>query len=277
MWSFVIFGMIGFVLILLFVTLFLVAPGKSTAAQRAPFMNRTYAHRGLYQKDQSIPENSLAAFAAAKAHGYGVELDVQLTSDKQIVVFHDASLLRACGVDARVDSKTYAETQQMPLFGTEHRMPLFSEVLREIDGAIPMIVELKSGGDWRGLCERALEMLRSYEGPFCVESFDPFVVQWFRKNAPDILRGQLSEQHRYSKKTLPLPVSFAMSRLLTNVFVRPQFIAYRVGPRPFAVRLCEKLGVMRVTWTAQPTDDHAVLTRENDAVIFEHYLPPVSW
>jgi len=255
----------------------LVAPGRSSKTQRAPFMNRTYAHRGLYSADQNIPENSLAAFSAAKAAGYGIELDVQLTSDQQIVVFHDATLLRACGVDARVDSRTYAETQRMPLFGTEHRMPLFSDVLSEIDGAIPIIVELKSGGDWQGLCERTLAMLREYEGPYCVESFHPFVVRWFRLHAPDILRGQLSEQHCHSKKSLPLPISFIMSRLFSNLLVRPQFVAYRVGEKPFSVRLCEALGAMRVTWTARPTDDHAILTEQYDAIIFEHYQPPVSW
>ena len=265
------------VLLFFAVLVLLVAPGRSTEKQRAPFMNRTFAHRGLFQADQSIPENSLAAFSAAKAAGYGVELDVQLTADRQIVVFHDAKLLRACGVDARVDSRTYAETQELPLFGTEHRMPLFSDVLCEIDGAIPIIVELKGGGEWKELCEKTLAMLRTYRGAFCVESFDPFIVRWFYKHAPDILRGQLSEQYCYSSKTLKWYLSFAMSRVLSNVFVRPQFIAYRVGPRPFAVRLAERLGAMRVTWTARPSDDHDVLTQINDAVIFEHYLPPVRW
>jgi len=272
---------IGIVLLLcmvLFLLLvLLVAPGRSTAAQKEPFLNRAYAHRGLYSADQTVPENSLAAFSVAKTAGYGVELDVQLTADGQIVVFHDATLQRACGVNARVDSYTYVQLRQLRLFGTEHRIPLFSEVLCEIDGAIPVIVELKSGGNRKLLCERTLSMLRDYSGSYCVESFDPFIVRWFRIQAPDILRGQLSEQHCHSKNTLPFAVSAAMSRLFSNVLARPQFVAYRVGKKPFSVQLCERLGAMRVTWTAKPADDHALLTQQYDAIIFEHYLPPVHW
>lgn len=272
MWYFLFLVAALFLLLVLFV-----APGRSTAAQWAPFLKRAYAHRGLYSEDQNIPENSLAAFSAAKQAGYGVELDVQLTKDKQLVVFHDGSLLRACGVDARVDSKTYRELKKLSLFGTAHKIPLFQDVLREIDGEIPLIVELKGGGDRNMLCEASLRLLREYDGPFCVESFDPFIVYWFRRHAPDILRGQLSEQYRYSSKGIPWYLAILMSRLLSNLFVRPQFIAYRVGPRPLAVRLCECLGAMRVVWTVRPADNHETLIKSNDAVIFEYYLPPVSW
>lgn len=254
--------------------LFLTAPGRAAKAQHAPFMRRTFAHRGLYAADQSVPENSLPAFAAAVSEGYGVELDVQLTRDKRIVVFHDDTLLRACGADARVDAFTYAEIlERMRLFGTEERIPLFDEVLSVLDGRIPVIVELKSGGDKFGLCERTLARLREYDGPFCVESFDPFIVRWFRRNAPDFLRGQLSEQMRYSRPSLGVFKSLLMSRLLTNFATRPQFVAYRVGKKPWLVRLCEALGAMRVVWTARPNDDEAALERANDAIIFEHYRP----
>ena len=253
---------------------FFIAPGRQSDAQRAPFLRRTFAHRGLYTADQRIPENSLPAFRAAVEAGYGVELDVQLTRDKQIVVFHDDTLLRACGVDARVDAFTYAElTERMRLFGTEETIPLFSQVLAALGGRVPAIVELKSGGDRFGLCERTLAMLRSYAGPFCIESFDPYIVRWFYKHAPDILRGQLSEQMRYSRGVLGLWRSFLMSRLFSNFAARAQFVAYRVGPKPWTVRLCERMGAMRVVWTARPTDCEAALERAYDAIIFEHYRP----
>ena len=255
-----------------------VAPGRSSRAQRTPFLGRTFAHRGLYRADQSVPENSLAAFSAAVEAGYGIELDVQLTEDGQIVVFHDDTLLRACGVDARVDDYRWQELcEKMRLFGTEHTIPLFSQVLSVVRSQVPLIVELKTGGDWQGLCARVRDMLRSYEGPYCIESFDPHIVRWFYRNAPEILRGQLSEQSRISRKHLPLYLSLMMSRLLTNFLTHPQFIAYRIGKKPLPVRLCEGMGAMRVAWTAQPAHDHAALTRSFDAVIFEHYRPPVSF
>jgi len=260
-------------LVLLTLWLALIMPARSTKAQRAPFSGRTYAHRGLFSADQSVPENSLPAFRAAVEADYGVELDVQLTRDKQVVVFHDDDLKRACGVDARVDVYTFEELQQFSLFGTTEKIPLFTDVLSTIDGKIPMIVELKSGGDWKALCPKTLELLQAYKGDYCVESFHPSLVRWFYLNAPGILRGQLSEAARYSRKGLPLYQAIMMSRLFTNILTHPHFIAYRVGPKCLSVRISEALGAMRVCWTARPTDDHAKLTRINDAIIFEHYRP----
>ena len=260
-------------LVLITLWLALIMPARSTKAQRAPFCGRTFAHRGLFLKDQNTPENSLSAFRAAVEAGYGVELDVQLTRDKQVVVFHDDDLKRACGIDARVDAYSYDELRTLSLFGTGQRIPLFTDVLSTIDGMIPMIVELKSGGDWKTLCPKTLELLQAYKGDYCVESFHPLLVRWFYLNAPQILRGQLSEAARFSRKGLPLYQAIMMSRLFTNILTHPQFIAYRVGPKCLSVRICEWLGAMRIAWTARPTDDHTKLTRQNDAIIFEHYRP----
>jgi len=264
---------IAVLLVLCALWLALIMPARSTKQQRAPFCGRTYAHRGLFSADQSVPENSLPAFRAAVSAGYGVELDVQLTRDKQVVVFHDDDLKRACGVDARVDAYTFEELQAFSLFGSKEKIPLFTDVLQTIGGKIPIIVELKSGGDWKTLCPKTLELLTAYEGDYCVESFHPLLVRWFYQNAPQILRGQLSEAARFSKKGLPLYQAILMSRLFTNILTHPHFIAYRVGPKCLSVRLCEAMGAMRVVWTVRPTDNHAKLARANDAIIFEHYLP----
>jgi len=253
--------------------LFLIAPGRASRQKRAPFSGRAFAHRGLYEPDQSVPENSLPAFRRAVAAGYGAELDVQRTRDGQIVVFHDDSLLRACGVDKAVRDFTYEELQQIPLFGTRERIPLFSQVLSVFDGGQPLIVELKYGPDWKLLCQATRRMLDDYRGPACVESFHPAMVRWFKRHDPDRLRGQLSEAACFSKKTLPLPVAFGMSRLLTNFLTRPQFIAYRVGPKPLSVALAERMGAMKVLWTARERGEHARRMAENDAIIFEGYRP----
>ena len=253
--------------------LFLIAPGRASRAARAPFEGRAYAHRGLYELDQTVPENSLPAFRRAVEAGFGAELDVQRTRDGQIVIFHDDSMGRACGVDRPIRDLTYAELQGFPLFGTEERIPLFSDVLRVFDGKQPLIVELKYSPDWVPLCEATRAMLDEYGGPACVESFHPAMVRWFRKHDPKRLRGQLSEAARFSKKTLPLPLAFAMSRLFSNCLTRPQFIAYRVGPKPLSVRAAERMGAMKVLWTAREPEQHARRMKENHAVIFEGYRP----
>ena len=253
--------------------LFLIAPGRSKKAARAPFEGRSYAHRGLYELDQSVPENSLPAFQRAVDQGYGAELDVQRTKDGQIVVFHDDSMLRACGVDKAIRDFTYEELQQFPLFETEERIPLFSDVLKIFAGKQPLIVELKYGPDCDLLCEATRRMLDEYPGPACVESFHPAMVRWFWKHDPKRLRGQLSEAACFSKKHIKGYLAFAMSRLFSNCLTRPQFIAYRVGPKPLSVRVAEGLGAMKVLWTAREPELHKKRMKDNHAVIFEGYRP----
>ena len=218
--------------------LFLIAPGRSCRAVRAPFEGRAFAHRGLYELDQSVPENSLPAFQRAVENGYGAELDVQRTKDGQIVVFHDDSMQRACGVDKAIRDLTYAELQVFPLFGTEESIPLFSDVLKVFDGKQPLIVELKYGPDTDILCEATRQMLDAYPGPACVESFHPAMVRWFKLHDPKRLRGQLSEATCFSRKHLSLPLSFMMSRLLTNFLTRPSSspIGWAPSPSPSACR-----------------------------------------
>ena len=114
---------------------FLSAPGRAAQRQKAPFFGANVAHRGLHSRDRSIPENSLSAFRQAAQEGYGIELDVRLSEDGKVVVFHDDTLDRVCGVHARVDELTWEELRSLRLCGTEERIPLFSDVLRSIGGA----------------------------------------------------------------------------------------------------------------------------------------------
>ena len=253
--------------------LFLIAPGKVSPETRAPFGGRAYAHRGLYEPDQSVPENSLPAFRRAAEAGYGAELDVQLTRDGQVVVFHDDDLKRACGTEGRICDMTLAELQALRLFGTDERIPLFSEVLDIFGGRQPLIVELKNAPNRKALCAATREMLAAYSGPACIESFHPGIVRYFRLNDPKRLRGQLSQQSRLYRGGTPGYQGFALSRLLTNALARPQFIAYCLGPKPLSVRVCERMGAMSVCWTAREADQHEQHMRENDAVIFEAYRP----
>lgn len=250
------------------------APGAASEEAKAPFLRRFFAHRGLYEKDQSVPENSLPAFRRAVEAGYGIELDIHITADGRLAVFHDDDLSRMCGVPGAVEERTWAELAALRLCGTQECIPLLSEVLAVMGGREPIILELKRGSRNDALCEAALEALRAYDGPVCIESFDPFIVRWWRKNAPGYLRGQLSCTMRDFKGGTSRLNAFFLSRLLLNFLARPQFIAYGRCPRkPWTVRLCEAMGAMRVCWTSREPGDDA----ENDAVIFEHYRPAVRY
>ena len=256
-------------------TMWLVAPGRSTKQQRAPFEGLNIAHRGLHSRDKTVPENSLPAFREAAAAGYGAELDVQLSREGEVVVFHDDTLERVCGVSGRVDSYSLASLQQMHLCGTEYTIPTFAQVL-EAAGTMPLVVELKSGPRNRQLCRKTLDLLRGYPGPWCIESFDPRIVAWFRKNAPDVLRGQLADEPR-SYTGQSSVCGFVLGNLLGNCLGRPQFIAWGPGKKTLLVRLCEWMGVMKLRWTVRPNDHRPALEGEYDGIIFEFETPAVRY
>jgi Glycerophosphoryl diester phosphodiesterase len=264
--------MIIIILTVVILVAFNLWPGGASEATRNKFYGRNYAHRGLYKRDQSIPENSVAAFAAAADAGYGMELDIQLSSDGEVVVFHDDNLLRACSVDKRVDELTLAELKELSLFGTEHRIPTLTEVFDVVKGSVPIIVEVKTGHRNSELCENAYALLKEYKGDFCVESFHPGILGWFRNNAKEVFRGQLSASAKGFRALSKLQ-AFVLSNLFTNVTTRAQFIAYRVGEETAIVKFIYAIGTMRVAWTIDDTMDAAVFEEKYDAIIFEHYLP----
>jgi len=265
----------GIVALLIIIAVFGVAPGKISpdAGKKAgDFYGLNCAHRGLFSKDQKTPENSLPAFAAAKEHGYGVELDVRLTKDEKIVVFHDDDLMRVCGVDKPVHSLDYDELSGLTLFDTGERIPLFSEAL-EVIGDTPLIVELKSDRkNIAMLCENTLNILRKYGKTWCIESFDPNVGAWFKKNAPGVLRGQLSSIP-VKLDSISRLTAFLLGNLLTNFLSRPHFIAYSNDPYPPFVRFCMLMKPMKVIWTVHSDDDIKRCKKDNDVIIFEHYTP----
>ncbi len=264
-------------LLAVLVILFLVAPTAPTPAQKRPFENRNFAHRGLHTPDKAVPENSMQAFRAAVGAGYGIELDIQLSADGQVVVFHDDTLDRVCGVHGRVDAYTLQQLQTFSLCGSDQRIPLFTDVLREVHGKVPLIVELKTGPRRTELCEKAWAILLQYTGAYCIESFDPRIVAWWRFHARQVLRGQLASTYRDLRQYQNAAVSFAVSRCLINCVSRPHFIAYHKRRTSWCAGLAMALGAMPVVWTVHPEDDIPALQAANKAVIFEYYHPHIRY
>ncbi len=249
--------------------IFLLVPGESTFEQRKPFQGTNIAHRGLHKKNQSVPENSLAAFTAAMDAGYGIELDLRLLADGEVAVFHDETLERACHLPTVLETQAAQELQTLTLFDTTQKIPLLQDVLALVDGKVPLLLELKPGRDYKALCENTWKILRLYDGDIAIESFDPRIVRWFKKNVPGVLRGQLSAPLKSLGKT---PQALAVSWLFVNFLGRPHFIAYQKGPRPFTVWLVGLIS-MRVCWTVHENDPLLMLQENNEALIFEYYEP----
>lgn len=217
----------------------------------------------------------MEAFARAVREEYGIELDVQLTADDQLVVFHDETLERVCGDARKLHELSYAELQKLRLFGTEERIPLLRDVLALVGGKVPLVVEIKSEGRWPQTTKLACEMLRSYEGLYCVESFHPMVVRWFRKNAPDILRGQLSTDFFREPNKLPRIARFLLTNLMLNFLSRPDFIAYdRRYLRLPSFRLCSALyRPVNAAWTVKSQSQMDEARGSYDVFIFEGFTP----
>lgn len=267
-------GLIAFVLFIA-LYLFLIWPAKAGEQAKQPFVHRCFAHRGLYDNKEGVPENSLPAFEAAMRKGYGCELDVQFSADGELVVFHDGDLARACGVESAVDALTLSQLRQLSLFGTSFGIPTLDEVLELVDGRGPLIVELKSCPTKQqadALCEAVARRLDAYSGEFCVESFNPRMVRWFQKNRPGMVRGLLvggaPKPGADGEALLTL-----ISELLVNCVCRPHFIAYYHPARNLALRIAQKLGAFTVMWTVQTPEQHAELAKKEDCIIFEGYLP----
>ncbi len=264
-------------LALFLIFLWMIRPGHVDEGARISLQRRSYAHRGLYDNATNRPENSLAAFDWSMQNNYGSELDVQFTKDKKLIVFHDNDYLRACGVDKKVWELTYDEIRDFRLFGSDQKIPLFSEVLETCAGRFPLIVEIKAEGiglDWYyELSAATVEALKSYRGEYCIESFHPMVVRWLKKNAPKITRGLLVAGCKAEPPAYPWYLAIAIGRLLINFLVRPHFVAYRYDRMCAAFQLCARLGAMTVLWTVPTQAEHDELVHKYDMIIFEHYMP----
>ena len=264
---------------------------RRKSLMRSRFGKYYIAHRGLFDnpdpsiseavrsgnnnEKKIIPENSLAAFEEAVRHGYGIELDVQLTADNKLVVFHDNNLKRMCGDPRLVRNLTYEELKELRLAGTQERIPLFKEVLKLVDGRVPLFVEIKPEGRYFENTRRASAMLKKYKGIYCVQSFNPFVLLWFRKYRPEVLRGQLATDFKKDGDKHPPMLQFLLADMLFNCFSRPDFISYNhKHSDKLAFRICTRLfRSMNAAWTIRNKKELESAKKDFEFFIFDSFRP----
>ena len=274
------FAVIALAAALLF---WMLRPAPPTPEMRALVKGRAFAHRGLFDNKAGNPENSLAAFGAATDAGYAIELDIHLTRDGEVAVFHDHSLARMCGDAREIEALTLAELKALSLLSTDQKIPSFGELLSLVEGRVPLLIEFKTGlpgnADVRPLCEAASRLLDGYAGDYLVESFDANVLAWFKARRPSVMRGQLALGFKTYERALgkagaaaiPLIRRRMLSWLLCNYKSRPHFISYRFEDAGLPLRICKKLGAMSAAWTVRTREDSVRLLAEYDAVIFEGF------
>ena len=205
-----------------------------------------YAHRGLHGAGRV--ENSPGAFAAAIERGMGIECDVQRSRDGEAMVFHDWELDRLTGANGPVKARDAGELARIALGGTGDTIPRLSDLLTQIGGTVPLLIEIKSKRDVRfaPLCFAVRRALEGYRGPVAVMSFDPRVVRWFALQAPRIVRGLVITEE--GSRTL----SGTLRRRLSLWQAKPEFLAYDIRDLPSRFALAQRRrGLPLLTWTVR--------------------------
>ena len=256
---------------------YLISPNPDRAGRKRMYSFETHyiAHRGFFHPEDGVTENSLPAFARAVEKGFGIELDVQLSRDGQVVVFHDGSLKRMCGVSWNLRDLDYDALRQLRLRDSEERIPLLTEVLKVIDGRVPLIIEVKHEGDVIATSKKTAEIMDHYSGEWCMESFDPRSLKWFRDNRPSVPRGQLSTDYGRERIRQNVVVNFLLSNLMLNVLGRPDFIAYnhKYAGKASLV-LCRKLfHPVMAAWTIKNRQELIEAEKNFSVFIFDSFDP----
>ncbi|MGI6220266.1 MAG: glycerophosphodiester phosphodiesterase family protein [Coriobacteriales bacterium] len=269
---------IAVIVVLAVLGLLAIRPCTGRRERLAPFAAQPIAHRGLH--GDGVPENSLAAFARAAEEGYGIELDVRRTADNRLVVMHDKTLERMCGDPRAVCEVRYDELAELRLHGTDERIPLLSEVLAVVDGAaVPLVVEVKTDRWFSRTPALVDEMMRAYADPsggaYCIESFNPMALRWFKRHSPQTIRGQISDNFLKVKAGGPWIGRFAMTNMVLNFLARPDFIAYNLAyRRQVAYRTCRRLyKAAGAAWVVRSPAQLETVRDAFDIFIFEGFRP----
>lgn len=262
-----------FILVLLY--LLAIMPKLRRSPDHVLFDGWLYAHRGLHDNKEEAPENSLRAFSLAVEKGYGIELDVQLTKDAVPVVLHDYNLKRSCKKKLKVSELDYEEIKNYTLFKSQERIPTLQEALDCVDGKVPLIIELKIPWKADRLCRAVSEVLKDYKGVYCIESFNPFGLMWYKKHFPKVIRGQLATDFNREKVEGSRVQYFLLKHLLFNFLTKPDFIAYHhIYKKDLSFTICRKLYRTRtVAWTIQTQEVYESSKKYYELFIFDSFIP----
>lgn len=242
------------------------------------FLARPIAHRGYHDAAAGRIENSRSAFAAAMDAGYGIELDVQLSRDGVAMVFHDIDLDRLTDETGPVHDRDAATLQDIALTGGPDTLQTLPQVLRAINGTVPLLIEVKdqSGvmGDSDGRLEQATaDALAGYAGPVAVMSFNPDMVDRFGRLAPGVPRGLVGAAWRQTDDPhVPVDTRARLAAIADFDTVGASFLSYDRTDLdlPF-VQLRKQQGVPILCWTVRSREQETEARDLADNITFEGY------
>jgi glycerophosphoryl diester phosphodiesterase len=234
------------------------------------FLTKPIAHRGLH--NEKYPENSLSAFKNAIDYGFPIEIDIQLASDNNIYVFHDANLKRMTGFDKPINESSKEEIRRLRLADTNEHIPTLEEVFVLVDGQVPLLIEIKKCGRPKEIAKNLSEMLETYKGKVAVQSFYPDYRYHFKRYSPKIKRGQLATAS--FPDDIPQIQRFVSRNMFGNPIVRPSFITYdfKCLPRN-VVSFYKKFGLPVLGYTIRSKEEETQARKYCNNIIFENYVP----
>jgi len=247
----------------------LALPSAPDPSRIAFLRAQPFAHRGLHGR--GAVENTLSAFAAAVAVGHGIELDVQLAANSDLMVFHDERLDRLTPETGLLAERTGLELSKIRLFGTDDTIPRLSEVLALVAGRVPLLIELKSNhGSINHICLAVRRALEGYRGDAAIMSFDAAIPAWFEEHARRIPRGLVISEGEAIKATDKLRRGAKLRLALHRA--KPDFVAYDVRdlPSPLARALrTRKIPVL--AWTVRDSEQERAAFKVADEIIYERH------
>ncbi len=246
---------------------------------RAAFL-RPIAHRGLHNAKRGIVENTPQAFDAAMAKGYGIECDLRPAAGGVPVVFHDDTLNRLIDGKGQVSALTASDLKRLTYKDGSTRLQTFAELLDQVDGRVPLLVEIKSEWDPpdSAFLKRIAKLAHTYRGPIGLMSFDPDVMAALRVLAPGVARGIVSGSYSgagWWNRKVSKQRAARLRDLLESAPAAPDFYAYQIGalPTPVTEYVRTVQGLPLLTWTVRTAKDRAIANQHADAMIFEGFEP----
>jgi glycerophosphoryl diester phosphodiesterase len=236
---------------------------------------RPVAHRGLHDAASGIIENTASAVRAAIDANYAIEVDLQLSADREAMVHHDHALGRLTEDAGRLGEMSAAELKRIVFTQTADRMMSVGDLCDLVAGRVTLLIELKSQFDGdRRLAARAVEVLTSYAGPVGVMSFDPRQIEAVKELAPGLPRGIVAERKDILPEWKGHSTATRLAYLRHGLRSRPHFLAYAVKDLPAAAPLVARhiLGLPLLTWTVRNETDRR-RARWADQIIFEGFRP----
>ena len=227
------------------------------------------AHRGVHN-EKDIIENSLEAFKEAVNKNYIIELDVHFLKDGEVVVFHDDNIERMTGINKNLKDCTYDEIRNIKLLNKNTYIPKFSDVLKLVDGKVPILIELKNDNKV-GLLESSLvQILKKYNGKYAVQSFNPLSIMWFKNNYPNIIRGQLV--CKFKNKKMDNIKKFILKTMFFNLITNPDYISHSVDDLSYKEVNKIKKNKFILGWTVRNKERYDELIKYYDNLICEKFI-----